>query len=112
MKSYQYLVAIVLLLSARSAHTKHHESNRVKKIVHVAFYAAQTAAGCHFFNQFYAKVGSLWPCPVASKICDDPWRAGSEGLASATLLWRGLKGLDKELQISKEFKRKKRLINL
>ena len=82
------------------------ESGWGKKTARVLFYGVESCAGWHFLTTFHNRhPQSLWPCDIAHKIWKDKRNAGSEAVASAVLLWHGLRGLDRELHISKQFKK-------
>lgn len=104
MKHMKLLLLVVLGLMISPVYARN-ESGWLKKTAHVAFYLAETVAGCHFFNTFHAKSQSLWPWRVADTIGRDPYRAGSEALACVLLLSHGLRGLDKELHLREQFKK-------
>lgn len=98
------LFAAALLISP--LHARHSESGFLKKMFWVGFYGAETYAGCHFFTLFHNRAPqSLWPWDVAGKIWNDPRHNGSTALASVMLLRHGLRGLNRELHITDQFKR-------
>lgn len=97
------LFAAALLISP--LHARHSESGFLKKMVRVVFYGAEVGAGWHFFTVFYNGSRSLWPWDVAGKIWNDPKHSGSTALASVMLLRHGLRGLNRELHITDQFKR-------
>ncbi len=83
-----------------------HESNGIRKIVRIAWYAAQTGAGYCFLDRFHrTAMSSLYPCDIIKACWRDKRGVGSCGVASVTLLWHGLSGLDRELRIREFLKR-------
>lgn len=107
MKHKKLIALLASALIICSVHAGREESGWIRKTARVVFYGAETAVGCHFFNVFHGRAPqSLWPWDVASKMWNNKRGAGSEAFASAVLLWHGLRGLDKELRITEQLKKK------
>ena len=106
MKYTKLIVLLASTLIMQPVYAKRrNESSLIRKTARVLFYGVETAAGWHFFSAFYNRAPkSLWPRDVANKICYNGRDAGSEALAAFVLLRHGLRGLNRELCISEQFK--------
>jgi len=101
MKHMKLMALVALGVMVQSVHARN-ESGWMKKTVHVLFYAGLTCGGWKISN-FMGLPGA--PGQTVRRIKNYPIDNGSRVLAGLWAFYYGLKGLDKELRITAQFKK-------
>ncbi len=102
MKHMKLILVAAMCLTAQQACAKN-ESGWMKKTARVSWHAVQLASGLVFLNKWHTMTdGHCSPCSKRNGFdCD----RGPFIVASATLIWYGLRGLNKELHLREQFKK-------
>ncbi len=104
MKHKKLIALVALGVMVQSTHAGNESSGWMKKTAYVSWHGVQVVAGAVLLNKWHTMTGGK--CNPCSKSHGFDCDRGPFIVASATLLWHGVRGLEKELHIWKQFKKK------
>ncbi len=104
MKHMKLMALVALGVMVQPTYARNESSGWIKKTAYVSWHGVQVVAGVVFLNKWHTMTGSK--CDPRSKSYGFDCERGPFIVAGATLLWHGVRGLDKELHIWKQFKKK------
>lgn len=92
------------MVGAAALPVRAHDDSMLRKTARISWHALEVAAGLSLLNSWHTKTGGKCnPCTKFDYCCS--WQKNCYLIASAYLLWHGLKGVNRELHITDQFKK-------